>query len=102
MRLDCVMPQMPKSIALMVMFFVEWPPYGSMPAPYDIGDGRPVNRGHVGGRAVIDRQTIHIHDITAEFDTEFPQGKELQERTGARTILATPLTARRCSHWGYS
>ena len=39
--------------------------YGSMPAPYDIGDGRPVNRGHVGGRAVIDRQTIHIHDITA-------------------------------------
>jgi GAF domain-containing protein len=65
--------------------------YGSMPAPYEIGDGRSVNRGHVGGRAVIDRQTIHIHDITAEFDTEFPQGKELQERTGVRTILATPL-----------
>ena len=38
--------------------------YGSMPAP-DIGDGRPVSRGHVGGRAVIDRQTIHIHDIAA-------------------------------------
>ncbi|MGH7873472.1 MAG: GAF domain-containing protein, partial [Candidatus Binatia bacterium] len=65
--------------------------YGSMPVPYDIGDGRPINRAHVGGRAIIDRQTIHIHDITAEFDTEFPQGKELQKRTGARTILATPL-----------
>ena len=65
--------------------------YGSMPVPYDIGEGRPVTRDHVGGRAVIDRQTIHIHDITAEFDSEFPQGKELQERTGARTILATPL-----------
>jgi signal transduction histidine kinase len=65
--------------------------HGSMPTPYDIGDGRFVNRGRVGGRAVIDRRTIHIHDITAEVDTEFPQGKELQERTGARTILATPL-----------
>ena len=65
--------------------------FGPMPTPYDIGDGRPVNRGHVGGRAVIDRRTMHIHDVTTEFDTEFPQGKELQERTGARTILATPL-----------
>ena len=50
-----------------------------------------MTRGHVGGRAVIDRQTIHVHDVTAEFDTEFPQSKELQGRTGARTILATPL-----------
>ncbi len=45
----------------------------------------------MGGRAIIDRQTIHIHDITAEFDTEFPQSKAVQERTGARTILAGPL-----------
>ena len=29
--------------------------------------------------------------LRLEFDTEFPQGKELQERTGVRTILATPL-----------
>ncbi|MGH7774597.1 MAG: GAF domain-containing protein, partial [Candidatus Binatia bacterium] len=65
--------------------------YGSMPTPYDIFEGRLVSRGHVGGRAVIDRETIHVHDITAEFDSEFPQSKELQERTGARTILATPL-----------
>src|SRR6266508_1745070 len=65
--------------------------YGSMPTPYNIGEASSINRGHVGGRAVIDRQTIHIHDITAEFDTEFPQSKALQSRTGARTILATPL-----------
>jgi len=65
--------------------------YGSMPTPYNIGEVAPINRDHVGGRAIIDRQTIHIHDITAEFDTEFPQGKELQERSGVRTILATPL-----------
>ena len=65
--------------------------YGSMPTPYNIGEVAPINRDHVGGRAIIDRQTIHFHDITAEFDTEFPQGKELQERSGVRTILATPL-----------
>jgi GAF domain-containing protein/anti-sigma regulatory factor (Ser/Thr protein kinase) len=65
--------------------------YGSMPTPYNIGEVAPINRDHVGGRAIIDRQTIHVHDITAEFDTEFPQGKELQERSGARTLLATPL-----------
>ena len=58
------MPQMPKSIALMVMFFVSGLLRIEMPAPYEIGDGRSVSRGHVGGRAVIDRRTIHIHDIT--------------------------------------
>ena len=26
-----------------------------------------------GGRAVIDRQTIHIHDMAAEVETEFPE-----------------------------
>src|SRR5262245_14378217 len=65
--------------------------YGSMPTPYDVSEARRPTRGHVGGRAVIDRKTVHVHDVTAEFDTEFPQSKELQGRTGARTILATPL-----------
>jgi GAF domain-containing protein/anti-sigma regulatory factor (Ser/Thr protein kinase) len=65
--------------------------YGSMPTPSRFGEGYPFNRGEVGGRAALDRQTIHIHDITTEFDTEFPQSRAFQERTGARTILATPL-----------
>jgi len=65
--------------------------FGSMPTTQDIGEMRPFNRGDVAGRAIIDRQTIHIHDITAEFDTEFPEAKSLQQRTGTRTILAAPL-----------
>jgi len=65
--------------------------YGSMPTPGPIGDWRPLSRDNFVGRAVIDRQTMHIHDITTEFDTEFPESKALQERTGSRTILATPL-----------
>src|SRR5262249_42512424 len=61
--------------------------YGPMPrsAPTTL------HRGNPSGRAVIDRTTVHVHDITAEFEREFPESKLLQERTGARTILCTPL-----------
>ena len=65
--------------------------YGPMPSPQDIGERRPFNRGDPAGRAVVDRKTIHVHDLTAEFDTEFPESRHLQQRSGARTILATPL-----------
>ncbi|MCZ6624734.1 MAG: GAF domain-containing protein [Deltaproteobacteria bacterium] len=64
--------------------------YGSMSTGFPVGDRMPFTRGSLIGRAVIDLQTIHIHDITTEF-TEFPESKALQERTGSRTILATPL-----------
>src|SRR5215470_2440948 len=60
--------------------------YGPMPEMH-----RPIMRGSPGGRAVIDRQTIHVHDIAAEVETEFPEYKHIQERTGTRTVLATPL-----------
>ena len=43
------------------------------------------------GRAVIDRQTVHIHDLAAAVETEFPESKSRQSVTGARTVLATPL-----------
>jgi GAF domain-containing protein len=40
---------------------------------------------------VLDRRTIHVHDLAAESDTEFPEGKAYQKRFGHRTIVATPL-----------
>ena len=43
------------------------------------------------GRAIIDGKTIHVHDIAAELDTEFPDSREQQLATGSRTILVTPL-----------
>ena len=36
----------------------------------------PISRGYVAGRAVIDRQTIHIHDISEEL-AEFPRRPRL-------------------------
>ena len=58
-----------------------------------MNESLPNNRGSVTGRAVVERQTIHIHDLAAEPDTEFPVGKVLQQRFGQRTVLATPLVS---------
>ena len=62
--------------------------YGPMPI---VEMQRPIIRGSPGGRAVVDRQTIHVHDIAAEVETEFPEYKHIQGLTGTRTVLATPL-----------
>jgi len=65
--------------------------YGPIPAPRPLGEEIVFSRGVAHGRAIIDRQTIHVPDIRAQLETEFPDAKELQESTGTRTILATPL-----------
>jgi signal transduction histidine kinase len=65
--------------------------YGPTPASYAIGEEISISPRSVTGRAVIDRQTIHIHDITAEAETEFPESKARGLRVGYRTMLATPL-----------
>jgi signal transduction histidine kinase len=40
---------------------------------------------------VVDRRTVHVHDLAAESDNEFPVGKQLARLGGHRTTLATPL-----------
>jgi GAF domain-containing protein len=61
--------------------------YGEVPVPEYL----PLSRGFPGGRAVIDRQTIHLHDIAAEIDTEYPEARVAQQISGTRTVLNTPL-----------
>ena len=62
--------------------------YGSIPAPdFPV----PITRGFPGGRAIVDRQTIHIHDIETLIDTEYSDVKPIQKEIGQRTVLATPL-----------
>src|SRR5215475_2723044 len=60
--------------------------YGSLPT----SQTRPIKRQLVSGRAVIERQTIHVHDITAAED-EFPVARTRGIPRGIRTFLATPL-----------
>jgi GAF domain-containing protein len=61
--------------------------FGSIP----VSTGRAISRGWVTGRSVVDRMTIHVHDLAAESEAEFPVGRETQELFGHRTTLATPL-----------
>jgi GAF domain-containing protein len=65
--------------------------YGSIPS-LNIEDGRPIIRGLSGGRAVLDRETIHIPDTFAPgVKAEFPETWAMTHEIGVRTILATPL-----------
>jgi signal transduction histidine kinase len=61
--------------------------YGSMPVP----EARPLSYGTPVGRAIIDKETIHVHDLKSEVETEFPHSKPRQAISGARTLLTTPL-----------
>ena len=61
--------------------------FGSTNAP----DFLPISLQTPGGRALLRRQTIHIDDLAAELETEFPQSKAIQPTTGVRTVLAAPL-----------
>jgi signal transduction histidine kinase/HAMP domain-containing protein len=64
--------------------------FGQLPTAGPIGAEATIERGKMSGRAVIDRQTVHVHDIAAQFETEFP-GDNAQVQFGIRTALSTPL-----------
>jgi GAF domain-containing protein len=50
----------------------------------------PVLRGTVGGRTVLDRQTVQVTDLQAEVD-EFPEGSAHARQFGHRSIVSVPL-----------
>ena len=62
--------------------------YGPMPMAES---RRPLSRGTPAGKAIIERQTIHIHDVVPLLDTEYPEAKARQQVTGTRTALVVPL-----------
>ena len=64
--------------------------FGPVPMVYTVGEGRVFDRGIPAGRAVIDRQTIHVPDLTAAVK-EFPGAKALGIAMGLRTVLSAPL-----------
>jgi signal transduction histidine kinase/HAMP domain-containing protein len=63
---------------------------GSSPGKIANVDVLPINRASMSGRALLERRTIHIHDILAE-GAEYPLSHELGVRFGNRTMLVTPL-----------
>ncbi|MGQ0522526.1 MAG: GAF domain-containing protein, partial [Betaproteobacteria bacterium] len=59
--------------------------------PTIVGPTRPLTRGLVAGRAVLDKTVLHIEDAAALPEEEYSEARELQRQTGHRTILAVPL-----------
>ena len=51
----------------------------------------PLNRDSVAGRAVVDRGVVHVQDMQAESETEFPLAKSRAVRDGTRSVVGTPL-----------
>jgi signal transduction histidine kinase/putative methionine-R-sulfoxide reductase with GAF domain len=52
---------------------------------------RVIGRDSPVGRAIVDRETIHVPDLAAEIETEYPESKARQQLSGTRTMLVTPL-----------
>jgi GAF domain-containing protein len=63
--------------------------YGPLPL---LQQHRPLNRAFPMGRAVLDRQTIHIADSSDPlFESSYPDALLLRQLSGTRTLLVTPL-----------
>ena len=64
--------------------------FGPLPAP-DLTELFPVNRDTVSGRSILEHRSIHVHDLAAQVENEYPASRIYLERFGTRTILAIPL-----------
>ena len=51
----------------------------------------PLRKTSVAGRAVLERRTIHVDDVAAVIDSEYPDIRAIQQRYGFRTVLNVPL-----------
>ncbi|MGH2537634.1 MAG: GAF domain-containing protein [Candidatus Promineifilaceae bacterium] len=70
---------------------IEWTHRGPIPG-LEAGESLPIDRRSVMGRAISDRQTIHMRDAAVELEErEYPVSVSLQRRWGYRTVLVTPL-----------
>jgi signal transduction histidine kinase len=60
------------------------------PIPQTLGGVRPLGRGTVAGRSLLERRVLHVSDLQAEVQ-EFPEGSAFARQLGHRTILSVPL-----------
>ena len=51
----------------------------------------PTIPGRVGGRAILNRETVHVHDLVEAAKSEFPDSEVARSNSGTRTFLSTPM-----------
>src|SRR5262249_38001093 len=64
--------------------------HGPIPSPFV---QMPLTRGWTAGRAVLDREPVHVEDILAE-EPEFPVAYAMSRPVGQRTTFSVPLLRR--------
>ncbi|WP_407187551.1 GAF domain-containing protein [Bradyrhizobium centrosematis] len=52
---------------------------------------RSINVKSPSGRAIIDRRTVHVHDLLGPEGDDFPTGRDFALRSNVRTVLSVPL-----------
>jgi GAF domain-containing protein len=62
--------------------------HGAIPVGFE---RRPISRGWVTGRAVVDKAPIHLRDVLSVEGDEFPEAQQMSRGQGKRTILGVPL-----------
>src|SRR5207253_1040398 len=56
-----------------------------------VGETRPIRRGSLSGRAILDQQSVHVHDMLAEREKDYADVWHSLKSLGIRTGLAIPL-----------
>ncbi|HSE86258.1 MAG TPA: GAF domain-containing protein, partial [Candidatus Binatia bacterium] len=64
--------------------------FGAIPTRVGRGQGHAITRDMPASRAIVDRETIHIHDWAAA-ENDFPEAKIAGIAMGVRTTLVAPL-----------
>jgi signal transduction histidine kinase len=65
--------------------------HGPVRSTLEAGQARPLTRGSVSGRAIVDRRVLHVTDLLAETDREYPDIAPAIHREGIRTTIGVPL-----------
>jgi GAF domain-containing protein len=65
--------------------------YGVVSPVLAVGETRPIRRGSLSGRAILDQQPVHVHDMLAEREEDYADVWHSLKTLGIRTGLAVPL-----------
>ncbi len=65
--------------------------HGPVRSTLDSGQARSITRGSVSGRTIVDRTTLHIPDLLADVEGEYPDIAPAIRRERIRTTVGVPL-----------
>ena len=57
----------------------------------EVGEARTITSRSVSGQAILEARTIHLADLLAEVEAEYPDIAAAIRREGIRTTLGVPL-----------